>query len=120
PDDSSCCSDRPLVLIPAPREAEGGVDQSDMAVRLREVPALLQGLREEVLGVEAEAVVEGEETVEELARLVRAADEGERLDEPQRAHGDRRLHVAEVVLDGVAAEETAVDRQRRAGRVHVT
>ena len=36
-----------------------------MAVRLREVPALLERVREDVLGVEAEAVVEAQEPVEE-------------------------------------------------------
>ena len=37
-----------------------------MAVRLREVPALLERVREDVLGVEPEPVVEREQVVEEL------------------------------------------------------
>ncbi len=57
--------------------------------------------------------------IEELARLVRAPDEGECLDEPERAHRERGLHVPEVVLDGVAAQEPAVDRERGSDGVDV-
>ena len=79
-----------------------------MAVRLREVAALLERVREDVLGVEAEAVVEAQQSVEELARLVGASDQGERFDQPERTHRERRLHMAEIVLHRVAAQEAAV------------
>ena len=88
-----------------------------MAVRLREVAALLERVREDVLGVETEAVVEAQEPVEERPCLVGATDERERLDEPERADGERGLHVTEVVLDRVAAEEAAVHGQRGADGV---
>ena len=106
-------------LVPAAGQPERGVDQPDVRVRLREVARLLERLREDVLGVEAEAVREREQALEELPRLVRAAEQRERLDEPEGADRERRLHLAEVVARRVAAQEAAVDRERVADRVDV-
>src|SRR5262245_18436640 len=105
--------------VPAAGQAECGVDEPDVAVRLREVAALLERVREDVLRVQAEPVVEAQEPVEEGSRLVGAPDERERLDEPERADGEGRLHVPEVVLHGVAPEEAAVDGERGANGVDV-
>jgi len=72
---------------PCPLAAEdsGGVDQGEVGECLREVADLPAAGDVVLLGVQAKAVTQGEQPLEQLPRLGRTAVEGKRLDQPERA-----------------------------------
>src|SRR6185503_16091198 len=111
-------------LVPADGEPERGVNHADHAVGLDEVPPLLPGGGFDVFGEQAVTVAAAEDVLEQRTRLVAAADRGERVDEPERAHQERVLRRAEVIhLDvaeyEVAALELALDGDDRAREARV-
>src|SRR5690349_3746031 len=85
---------RPVVELVV--EVHGGVDEREVAERLREVAELLP--REpDLLGVEAEVVRVGEHLLEHELRLVEEPRPRERVDVPERAQRERALGPAQAV-----------------------
>src|SRR4051812_12715947 len=76
---------------PRGRQAQGRVDQGDVAEGLREVADLALQARVPLLGEEAQVVAERQELLEELAGLVDPADHREVVRHPERAGQERAL-----------------------------
>src|SRR5690242_11019771 len=66
-------------------ESRGGVDESDVAVRLWRVAHLPSRLDVVLLAEEPDVVAQAQQPVEQLAGLRRTADAAERIDQPERA-----------------------------------
>jgi len=81
-----------------------GVDQSEVAQRLREVAEERTRRRVDLLGEQPDVVLVGQELLEERGSLVDVAAARERLDEPERT-GDERAFAADVA--GPAPQKAA-------------
>ena len=82
-------------------DGDGGVDQADVGVGLREVAEQPAGLGLDVLREQPQRVGVRHQPVEQLHGVVDAADHGQRLGPPERADGEgagRRPEVVGVVV----------------------
>src|SRR3954452_24100792 len=73
------------------QDVDRRVDEGEVRERLREVAEEALRLRVVLLGEEAQVVPECDETVEELVRLVVAAEQLVAVDEPERARQEDAL-----------------------------
>src|SRR5580698_4102369 len=90
-------------------EVEGGVDHRDVGKSLGEVADEAFELDVVLLGEQAEVVAQGEQAIEEAARVVGAADGFEATDHPETAGEEDAFAGRQAVLDlfGVVAKNEA-------------
>src|SRR5438093_13417392 len=76
-----------------------------MGQRLREVPEERRCRRIDLLGVQADIVLEPDQLVQQFDRLLAAAGQSEDLREPERAAEERSLFSPEIVVAHIQIEE---------------
>src|SRR5690606_31752338 len=83
-------------VLPRLAQGHGGDDQADVRIGLREVAPKLAAVEGQVLRQQAQVVAARQDLVEHRARLVLAADGGQRVDVPEGADDEAGLGLAEI------------------------
>src|SRR5689334_5885673 len=97
----------------SPGQVVGGVDQGDVREGLRKISDLAREARVEFLGEQSDIVAQRQQTLEELARLVDAPQQGIVVGQPKAAGEKGTFPGRQAVLDlsGVVAHDKTVNEK---------